>query len=69
MQFMYTLHQSGYQATTATRPHIEAQLQAELAHAAWMLAGLMDPVVVSTFIYIEKENIERSKSSIIQLPV
>ncbi len=41
-QLLYTLHQSGYQATTATRPHIEAQLQAELAHAAWMLAGLMD---------------------------
>jgi hypothetical protein len=35
-------------------------------HRCWR--GLMDPVV-STFIYIEKENIERSKSSIIQLPV
>ncbi|MCE7985158.1 MAG: hypothetical protein DYG89_28630 [Caldilinea sp. CFX5] len=41
-QLLYTLQQRGYQATSATRPLIEAQLQAELAHAAWTLAGLVD---------------------------
>jgi hypothetical protein len=36
------LQQRGYQATVATRPLIAAQFQAELAHAAWTLAGLVD---------------------------
>ncbi len=41
-QLLHTLQQRGYQATAATRPLIEAQLQAELAHAAWTLAGVID---------------------------
>ena len=36
------LYQSGYQATPPERPRFEAAIRAELAHAAWTLAGIVD---------------------------
>lgn len=41
-QTVRMLQQCGYQADAATRPAIEAQLEAELAQTAWLLASLVD---------------------------
>lgn len=41
-QLLQALHQCGYHTDGANRPLIEAQFQAELAQAAWTLAGLVD---------------------------
>ncbi len=36
------LHQCGYQATATERPRFVAAIQAELRHAVWTLAGMVD---------------------------
>ncbi len=41
-QTLLALQQCSYQANPAARPMIEAQIQAELAQVAWILAGLAD---------------------------
>lgn len=41
-QVLAALSQCGYQAAPAERSRIEAALEAELAHAAWTLAGIVD---------------------------
>ena len=41
-QLLAALSYTGYQADTAVQPLVEQQIQAELAHAAWSLASLVD---------------------------
>lgn len=39
---LQALYQCGYRADALLQPKIEQQIQAELAHAAWLLAGVVD---------------------------
>jgi hypothetical protein len=41
-QALQTLYQCGYQVEPSARPQVEEYIQAEVAHAAWTLAGVVD---------------------------
>jgi HEAT repeat protein len=51
-QILAALHQCGYQATPAERAQLEAAIHAELAFAAWTLAGMVDLAADPTLVVV-----------------